>query len=98
LVSVFLALLVLTVITVAQASFDLGSLDVVLVMLIATVKAILVMMFFMHLAFDKPFHLFVFLSSFVFMALFVILTIGDARENAGKLEQVYDEPPVVSTN
>ena len=97
-VTVFFALTILTVITVAQANLDLGNLDIVFVMAIATVKAILVMMFFMHLAFDKPFHLIVFLASFVFMALFVILTIGDARENAGKLEQVYDEPPVISTN
>ena len=53
LLGVFVALTVLTVITVGQASFDLGSWDVALVMLIATIKAGLVAFFFMHLAFDK---------------------------------------------
>ncbi len=95
---VFVALTVLTIITVAQASFDMGNLDVAVTMVIATIKATLVMLFFMHLAFDKPFHLIVFLASFVFVALFVIFTLSDARMNSGTIEQVYDEPPVVSTS
>jgi cytochrome c oxidase subunit IV len=97
LLAVFVALTILTVITVAQANFDLGNLDVAVTMVIATIKASLVMLFFMHLAFDKPFHLIVFLSSFVFVALFVILTLSDARMNANTFEQVYDEPPPVAS-
>ncbi len=95
LLAVFFALTVLTIITVAQASFDVGNLDIVLVMGIATVKAALVMLFFMHLAYDKPFNVIIFLASFVFVALFVILTINDVRQNAGTFEPVYDEPPPV---
>jgi cytochrome c oxidase subunit IV len=38
---VFVALTFLTVVTVAQASFDLGSFDVALTMVIATIKATL---------------------------------------------------------
>ncbi|MEO1614855.1 MAG: cytochrome C oxidase subunit IV family protein [Planctomycetota bacterium] len=76
---VFGALTLLTVITVAQASFDLGSFDVLVVMLIATVKAILVGAIFMHLAWDKPFNIFCFLGSFVFVALFIIFTLFDNR-------------------
>lgn len=98
LLAVFFALTILTIVTVAQASFDLGNLDVVITMVIATIKATLVMLFFMHLAFDKPFHLIVFLSSFVFVALFVILTLGDARLNSETFEQVYDEPPPASSS
>jgi len=94
---VFVILTFLTVVTVAQASFDLGTWDVALTMLIATIKATLVMLFFMHLAFDKPFNLIIFLSSFVFVALFVTFTLGDASQNAYKLEPVTDEPPVVIT-
>lgn len=93
LLAVFVALTVLTVITVVQANFDLGNMDVALTMAIATIKAILVMLFFMHLAFDKPLHLIVFLSAFVFVGLFVVATLTDARMNAGSIEQVYDEPP-----
>lgn len=97
LVAVFIALTVLTIITVAQASFDLGSFDVALTMFIATIKATLVMLFFMHLAFDKPFNLIVFLSSFVFVALFITFTLTDAQMNSGSFEPVIDEPPVVVT-
>ncbi|MEM0925136.1 MAG: cytochrome C oxidase subunit IV family protein, partial [Planctomycetota bacterium] len=69
----------LTIITVAQASFDLGSYDVVVVMIIASVKALLVGAIFMHLAFDKPFNIFCFVGSFVFVALFIIFTLFDNR-------------------
>lgn len=92
LIAVFFALTFLTVLTVAQASFDLGSFDVALTMVIATIKATLVMLFFMHLAFDKPFNLIIFLSSFVFVALFIIFTLTDANMNAGTLEPMIDEP------
>jgi cytochrome c oxidase subunit IV len=90
--AVFIALTFLTVVTVAQASFDLGSFDVALTMIIATIKATLVMLFFMHLAFDKPFNLIIFLSSFVFVALFIIFTLTDANMNSFSFEPVVDEP------
>ena len=73
LLAVFFALVFLTIVTVAQASFDFGGSDVIIVMVIATMKAALVAFFFMHLAFDKPFNVFIFFGSFVFVALFVIL-------------------------
>ncbi len=97
LLSVFFALTALTIITVWQASFHFGDWDVALVMGIATVKAALVMLFFMHLAYDKPFNVIIFLASFVFVALFVILTINDVRQNAPTFEPVYDEPPAVES-
>lgn len=92
LLSVFFALTFLTIVTVAQASFDLGSFDVAVTMVIATIKATLVMLFFMHLAYDKPFNLIIFLSSFVFVALFIIFTLTDANMNSGTFEPVVDEP------
>ncbi len=79
LLAVFGALTVLTIITVGQASFDFGSWDVLIVMVIATIKATLVGAFFMHLAHDKPFNIIVFLGSFVFVGLFVIFTISDSQ-------------------
>ncbi|TWU04954.1 cytochrome C oxidase subunit IV family protein [Stieleria varia] len=77
--AVFGILVVLTIITVGQASFDFGSWDVAIVMVIATIKALLVGAIFMHLAFDKPFNIAVFVSSFVFVGLFVIFTISDSQ-------------------
>lgn len=97
LLAVFFALTFLTVVTVAQANFDLGSADVFVVMGIATVKAILVMLFFMHLAYDKPFNLIVFLSSFVFVGLFIIFTLSDANMNSPTFEPVVDEVLTTST-
>ena len=91
LLAVFFALVLLTIITVAQANFDIGSLDIVVVMAIATVKAALVMAFFMHLAYDKPFNIIVFMSSFVFVALFVIFTLSDSKMTAKDFEPVVEE-------
>ena len=91
LLGVFLTLLFLTMLTVAQASLDFGKWDVAIVTVIATIKASLVMAFFMHLAFDKPFNVIVFLGSFVFVALFVIFTLSDSRLTADAMEPVVEE-------
>jgi cytochrome c oxidase subunit 4 len=91
LLGVFFTLVFLTILTVAQASFDFGNWDVAIVMGIATIKAALVMAFFMHLAFDKPFNVIVFLGSFVFVALFVIFTLSDSRLTADAREPVVEE-------
>ena len=86
LIGVFLALTFLTIVTVAQASFDFGSFDVYIVMGIATIKAALVAFIFMHLAWDKPFNILLFLGSFVFVGLFVIFTLGDSRLTSDSFE------------
>ncbi|HUP77841.1 MAG TPA: cytochrome C oxidase subunit IV family protein, partial [Pirellula sp.] len=57
LLTVFFALLALTVATVYQSSFDLGNIEVWLSLAIATVKAGLVIAFFMHLLWDKPLNM-----------------------------------------
>lgn len=88
---VFFALTFLTIVTVAQASFDFGAFEVAVVMVIATIKAILVMAFFMHLIADKPFNAILFIGSFVFVGLFVIFTLGDAMMTSGSFEPVIDE-------
>ena len=76
---IFGVLTLLTIITVVQASYDFGSADIWIVMVIATIKASLVAFFFMHLAWDKPFNILLFFGSFVFVALFVIFTLNDSR-------------------
>lgn len=53
--SVFVSLLVLTVVTVLVSFMDFGALDLVVAMLIASVKAGLVALFFMHLKYENPF-------------------------------------------
>lgn len=75
------ALLVLTIITVSVTSFDLGQQgNLVVAMVIATVKAALVVTFFMHLLWDKRFHLILFLTSVLFLILFLSMSITDRSE------------------
>lgn len=84
LLSVFFALLVLTVLTVYQSTFDLGNAEIWMSLTIATVKAGLVILFFMHLLWDKPLNAIVILGSLIFVALFLGFTLMDAegyREN-----------------
>jgi cytochrome c oxidase subunit 4 len=51
---VFIALLVLTVITLMAAGIDFGNFNLVVAMLIASVKALLVALYFMHLKYEHP--------------------------------------------
>ena len=96
LLAVFFTLVFLTILTVAQANFDIGSFDIVIVMVIATIKAGLVMAFFMHLAYDKPFNIIVFMSSFVFVALFVIFTLSDSKLTSKDFEPIVEEAATVT--
>jgi cytochrome c oxidase subunit 4 len=81
LVGILGVLLVLTILTVSVTSFDLGSRgNLVVAMVIATIKAALVVTFFMHLLWDKKFHLILFLTSVLFVILFLSMTITDRGE------------------
>ena len=90
LIGVWGALMVLTVITVAATSIDLGSrTNLIIAMLIATVKAGLVVTYFMHLRWDRPFHTLVFLGSLLFVSLFISMTLFDKSEYEPDIEEMY---------
>jgi caa(3)-type oxidase subunit IV len=74
---IFGALIVLTFITVGVAQIDLGPLNFTVAMLVASVKASLVCLFFMGLKYDHKENTVIFSTSFIFMAIFMILTFGD---------------------
>jgi len=75
------ALLVLTVLTVSVTTFDLGSQgNLTVAMVIATIKAGLVVTYFMHLRWDRVFHLILFLTSVLFLILFLSMTLTDRSE------------------
>jgi cytochrome c oxidase subunit 4 len=76
-IAVFLGLLFLTGMTVGQSYVDLGKLNIVLVILIATLKASLVVTFFMHLKWDNKFNALVFLSTIFFIGVFFAYTMND---------------------
>lgn len=85
LAAVFVALLVLTVLTVAVTLVDLGNLNLYVALAIAGLKACLVVLYFMHLRYDRPFHLVVFLGCLGFVVLFIALVLTDTRAYAPTL-------------
>lgn len=93
LLAVFFALVALTILTVYQATFDLGNLELIFSLIIATIKASLVILFFMHMIHDKPLNAIIFISSFIFVALFLFFTLMDAHayKDSVELKQV-DSP------
>ncbi len=75
--TVLATLLVLTVITVAASYFDFGSANIVIAILIATIKASLVALFFMHLKDDKPVNGMLLVSCFLFLGLLLTFCLLD---------------------
>jgi len=80
LIGVFATLLFFTWLTVWVADQHLGSIDLSISMLIATVKATLVAVFFMHLIHDKGVNRIAFLSAVIFAGLFLAVVLGDGVE------------------
>ena len=66
-VVIFLALAVLTVVTVQAAGHDFGPFNTVVALGIAAVKATLVMLFFMHVRYSPRLTTLVLFSGFVFL-------------------------------
>ncbi len=85
------ALLVLTGITVGASFLHFGAFNLIIAMLIATVKGTLVLLFFMHLLYDNKFYLAIFSFSLVFLAVFIILTMFDTM-NRGEIYKIKDGP------
>lgn len=75
--TVLIALLFLTLLTVVVSRFDFGGANMLIAMAIASVKASLVMLFFMHLKYDTAANKIYFLSSFLFLSLLFIFTLSD---------------------
>jgi cytochrome c oxidase subunit 4 len=76
---ILVILLILTGVTVGAASINFGSnmANVIIAMIIASIKASLVALFFMHLKYDKPMNGVIFCASLFFLALFLISCYGD---------------------
>lgn len=81
---IFSALIVLTLLTVKVSYYDFGEANIVIALLIATMKASLVAAFFMHLRHDKLFNTLAFLSAFLFLSIFILLTYDDLGVRAFK--------------
>jgi caa(3)-type oxidase subunit IV len=87
-VGIFLALVCLTVLTVKVSYYDFGEANIAIALIIATMKAGLVATFFMHLAHDKLFNTLAFISAFLFLSVFIMLTYDDLGRR-GQVDWVY---------
>jgi cytochrome c oxidase subunit 4 len=79
LVKVLLTLLILTVITVAVAQLDLGRLNIVGALGIASLKASIVTLWFMHLRFDKRFNFYILVGSLALVVWMVGYILFDTK-------------------
>ena len=74
---VYASLLVLTILTVAVSRIDLGHLNMVVAMLVATVKASIVALYFMGLKYEGKLNRVVFCSGFFFLIILFAFTAMD---------------------
>ena len=92
LLGTFGVLMVLTIVTVLATKVDFGSsINLAVAMAIATVKATLVALYFMHLRYDKVFHTVAIASGILAALLFVGFTLLD--HGAYLPDLIWDEPP-----
>ncbi len=94
LVLVWASLVVLTIVTVAVPGVDMGAANIWVALGIATLKASLVALFFMHLWWDSKFNTLVLLGAIVFLAVFLGLVLIDSKEYQPSIEwkQVQEAP------
>jgi len=70
-------LLILTAITVGASYVNFGSGNIVIALSIATIKAIIVGLIFMHLLHDKPVNAVIAVAGFVFLGIFLMFDFLD---------------------
>jgi cytochrome c oxidase subunit 4 len=75
--AIWAALLVLTYATVAVSRYDLGRLNTVVALTIAVAKALLVVLFFMHVRYSTRLTKLVVVGGFMWLALLIGLTMAD---------------------
>ena len=76
-VAVWGALLIFTIVTVAVASIDLGPFNAVVALTIATMKALMVLLFFMELRYSTALTKVAVISAVFFLFILAGLTLAD---------------------
>ena len=76
-------LLFLTVVTVWVSRYDfteinIAEMGIITALFVATVKATIVGLYFMHLRWDRPFIGFIFVGSILFVVLFICIALTDS--------------------
>jgi cytochrome c oxidase subunit 4 len=75
--AIFVTLITLTIATVGVSYVHLGPANLAVAIVIASIKAALVCLFFMHLRHDNKFHALLFVSSLLFIGVFFAYTVND---------------------
>lgn len=91
LLAVFAALMVLTAVTVAVSYFDFGAFNLLVALAVATLKAALVALWFMHLRYDSGLNLFIFLTGATFLGLFLAIAMLDAVQYQPDIQAVEQQ-------
>jgi cytochrome c oxidase subunit 4 len=87
-------LLLLTLVTVLATKVDFGAnINLAIAMAIAVLKATLVILFFMHLRYDRLFHSVVFVGAILAASLFVGFTLMDSNQYQQTNIWNPDSPP-----
>ena len=76
-IAIFLALMVLTAVTVWVAFQDLGPLNDIVALTIAVSKASLVILYFMHVRYSTPLTKLVVVSGFLWLIFLIAITLSD---------------------
>lgn len=86
-----ITLLILTGVTVAVSFIHLGGWNVVVALVIASLKAMLVALFFMHLFFDNKFYALIFSIGVLMLSILIIFTLFDTL-NRGDIYEIRANP------
>ena len=74
---IFALLMLCTYITVQVAFYDLGALNTVVAMVVAVFKAVLVVLFFMHVKYSSKLTWAVIIGSVFWLGILLVMTLGD---------------------
>jgi cytochrome c oxidase subunit IV len=85
------SLLALTFVTVYVSTFDFGEWNLIVAMIIAGVKATLVLFFFMHLYYDNKVYFSIFIGALLFLTIFIVFTMFDTQTR-GQVDPAQENP------
>lgn len=86
-------LLVLTAVTVGVSYVNFGGANLWIALIVATVKASVVALVFMHLFWDHRFHSIILVMAALFLAVFIAFTMFDTQTRGGGGEVIRGERP-----
>ncbi len=95
-VGILAILIMFTLLTVGMASIHLGPLNLAVAIAIASAKATLVVMFFMHLRYDNRFNATIVICSLMFIGVFFAYTMNDT-DMRGELDDAQGSMVLPST-